>query len=184
MSEPAIYPAQSPAEIDAVRGLFRAYGRYLTDDPNGAASICIDGLEREIAGLPGAYLALFLATVEGYTAGCVALKPITHKGEEACELKRLWVLPSFRGHRLGGRLMRAAIEHAVLTGFPALYLDTVPTAMPEANRLYERFGFERVERYNSNPVADVVFYRLSLLSTDRIVPGAENPSGFGNRRSD
>jgi hypothetical protein len=36
-----------------------------------------------------------------------------------------------------------------------MYLDTVPAAMPEANRLYESTGFIRVERYNKNPVADL-----------------------------
>jgi hypothetical protein len=51
-------------------------------------------------------------------------------------------------------------------GFEAMYLDTVPAAMPEANRLYEAMGFRRVERYNKNPVADVVFFRLGLVGED------------------
>ena len=47
-------------------------------------------------------------------------------------------------------------------GYEAMYLDTVPAAMPEANRLYEAMGFRRVERYNESPISDVVFFRLSL----------------------
>jgi len=56
--------------------------------------------------------------------------------------------------------MQAAIDHARAAGAGAIYLDTVPAAMPEANRLYAAMGFVRTERYNDNPVADVVFFQL------------------------
>ncbi len=77
-------------------------------------------------------------------------------------MKRLWVAGTFRGLGLGQRLVEEAIVWAERAGFEAMYLDTVPTAMPEANRLYEDMGFRRVERYNENPVADVVFFRRGL----------------------
>jgi hypothetical protein len=80
----------------------------------------------------------------------------------ALELKRLWVRRGFRGLALGRRLMQAAIDYARAAGAGAVYLDTVPAAMPEANRLYEAMGFERVERYNDNDVADIAFFRLRL----------------------
>jgi GNAT superfamily N-acetyltransferase len=80
----------------------------------------------------------------------------------ALELKRLWVRRGFRGLALGRRLMQAAIDAARAAGAGAVYLDTVPAAMPEANRLYEAMGFERVERYNDNDVADIAFFRLGL----------------------
>ena len=43
-------------------------------------------------------------------------------------------------------------------------LDSVPAAMPEANRLYASLGFSPVERYNQNPVANVEFFRKSLAN--------------------
>jgi GNAT superfamily N-acetyltransferase len=67
---------------------------------------------------------------------------------------------------LGRRLVEEAIGWAKRMGFDAMYLDTVPAAMPEANRLYEAVGFQRVERYNKNPVSEVVFYRLGLTGGD------------------
>ena len=82
--------------------------------------------------------------------------------ERACEMKRLWVKGEFRGLRLGRRLAEEAIGWAKRMGFAAMYLDTVPAAMPEANRLYEELGFVPVERYNSNPVAGIVFFRLGF----------------------
>jgi putative acetyltransferase len=77
-------------------------------------------------------------------------------------MKRLWVDGAFRGYGLGRRLVKEAIEWAEGAGFEAMYLDTVPAAMPEANRLYEAMGFVRVQRYNENPIADVVFFRRGL----------------------
>lgn len=43
-----------------------------------------------------------------------------------------------------------------------MYLDTLPASMEAAHRLYLDLGFTQVERYNDNPVPDVVFFRRSL----------------------
>jgi N-acetylglutamate synthase-like GNAT family acetyltransferase len=156
----AIRRAKGAADLAVVRGLMREYGAYLAANPTGA-NICLEGYEHEVEGLPAPYVVLLLAEVEGQAAGCVALKRLAHL-EDAFELKRLWVRPGYRGLRLGRRLMQAAIDQAEQMGARGVYLDTVPAAMPEANRLYEAFGFAPVERYNDNPVADVVFFRLEL----------------------
>jgi ribosomal protein S18 acetylase RimI-like enzyme len=153
-------------ELESVRGLMREYGAYLAANPAGAASICLVGYEGELAGVPGAYVApggLWVAKVDGQAAGCVALKKLPSEAG-ALELKRLWVGAEFRGLGLGRRLMQAAIDHAQSAGGEAIYLDTVPAAMPEANRLYAAMGFRQVERYNDNEVTDIVFFRLQLNS--------------------
>ena len=74
-------------------------------------------------------------------------------------MKRLWVGNGFRGLGLGRRLLEDVIRWAEQRGYGAMYLDTVPAAMPEADALYERIEFVRVERDNDKPVADVVFFR-------------------------
>jgi GNAT superfamily N-acetyltransferase len=79
-------------------------------------------------------------------------------------MKRLWVDTAFRGYGLGRRLVHEAIAWAKRMGFKTMYLDTVPAAMPEANRLYAAMGFEPTERYNENPLSDVAFFRLSLAT--------------------
>ncbi len=80
----------------------------------------------------------------------------------ALELKRLWVRRGFRGLALGRTLVQASADFARAAGAYAVYLDTVPAAMPEANQLYEAMGFKRVERYNDNNVAGIAFLRLAL----------------------
>ncbi|MBB5340359.1 GNAT family N-acetyltransferase [Tunturiibacter gelidoferens] len=161
MAEIVVREAVGVEDIAAVRRLMQAYGEYLAANPAGAANICLEGYGQELEGLPGAYLVLLLAVVDGTAAGCVALRLL--RGEQrGCEMKRLWVDGAFRGDGLGRRLVKEAIAWAEGAGFGAMYLDTVPAAMPEANRLYEEMGFVRVERYNENPIADVVFFRRGL----------------------
>jgi GNAT superfamily N-acetyltransferase len=174
MAEVLVRIAEGAADVELVRTLMVEYRDHLANlasTPAGAASICIDGYEAELAGLPKPYVApgiLLLAVVDGELAGCVALKRLYPTGPAAeqaavgalsLELKRLWVRPAFRGLSLGRKLMQAAIDHAQTAGAAAVYLDTVPAAMPEANRLYAALGFEPIERYNDNSVADVVFFR-------------------------
>ena len=163
--------AETPEDVEAVRGLMRAYGQHLATNPLGAARICIGDFDREIAMLPGVYAPpgglLLLALVDGAAAGCVGFKPIRpstnlEPGERGCEMKRLWVGSGFRGLGLGRRLVGAGIGWGHAQGYTAMYLDTVPEAMRSANALYGSFGFKRVERYNDNPVADVAFFRLAL----------------------
>jgi len=169
MSQPAITlrPAEGDADLDEVRRLLAAYGRHLASNPAGAADICIQDYDLQLASLPGPFAsptgALFLACVDGQPAGTCALKPVhSSPGERALEMKRLWVEPQFRGLGLGRRLIQASIDFALASGCSAIYLDTVPAAMPEANHLYRAMGFAPVDRYNDNPVPGVVFFRKPL----------------------
>ncbi len=161
MAEILVREAVGAGDVEAVRRLLRGYGEYLAANPAGAANICIDGYAEELERLSEKYAVLLLATVDGVAAGCVALRRIPADGL-ACEMKRLWVDGAFRGFGLGRRLVEEAIEWAKQREFGAMYLDTVPAAMPEANRLYAAMGFERVERYNENSLAGVEFFRLGL----------------------
>ena len=161
MAEIVVREAVGAGDVATVRRLLQGYGEYLAANPAGAANICIEGYAQELEQLTDKYTVLLVATVDGTAAGCVALRRIP-ADELACEMKRLWVDGEFRGLGLGRRLVEKAIEWAKRRGFATMYLDTVPAAMPEANRLYAAMGFERVERYNENPLAGVEFFRLSL----------------------
>ena len=161
MAEIVVREAVGAGDMAAVRRLLQAYGEYLAANPAGAANICIEGYEQELEGLSDKYAVLLVVTVDGTAAGCVALRRIPADAL-ACEMKRLWVDGAFRGLSLGRRLVERAIEWAKQMGFETMYLDTVPAAMPEANRLYAAMGFEPVDRYNENPLPGVEFFRLSL----------------------
>lgn len=168
--------ATLPEQIETVRILLREYAAYLNQSL-GEEHICLKDYERELASLPGVYAepegAILLALADGQPAGCIALKPLKptraiEPGEAACEMKRLWVRPEFRGQSVGRILAEELIEHARSIGYTAMYLDTVPDAMRSASRIYQKLGFQPVDRYNTNPIlgqrpsVPVEFFRLCL----------------------
>ena len=148
--------ARQPAELAACRELFAEYQR------STGVSLCFQGFDRELAGLPGDYAPprgrLYLALARGKPAGCVALRPLFHRD---AEIKRLYVRPAHRGSGLGRTLALRVIEDARALGYETLKLDTLP-AMKAAQRMYEDLGFRDTAPYNDNPVAGVRFMALEL----------------------
>jgi GNAT superfamily N-acetyltransferase len=161
MAEIVVREAVGDEDLALVRSLMESYGAFLSGSPSGSANMCLSGFREELDALRGKYSAVLLATVDGVAAGCVALRRLPQI-EGACEMKRLWVEPDFRGMRLGRRLVEGAIQWARREGMKAMHLDTIAAAMPEAIRLYAAMGFVRVEPYHGDCTTDVEFLRLDL----------------------
>jgi putative acetyltransferase len=166
----SIRAVEAGKDIETIRTLLREYAAHLNASL-GAEHICLTKYEEELAGLPSPYQVLLMAFAvdndgKEKAAGCALLKPI----EGGCEMKRLWVRPQFQGQGLGRKLTEALITEAQKRGYTAMYLDTVPDAMKTAHHLYQTLGFVPVERYNDNPVPDVVFFRRDLTVT---LPGQQ-----------
>lgn len=151
-----ILEATQPEAIAICRQLFEEYQRGL------GVSLCFQGFDRELAGLPGDYApprgALLLALDGESAAGCAALRPLD---DGHAEIKRVYVRPEYRGAGLGRALTEDVIARARRLGYASLKLDTLPQLV-EAQRLYERLGFVDIPRYNDNPVDKVRFMALTL----------------------
>ncbi|MGZ5097908.1 MAG: GNAT family N-acetyltransferase [Usitatibacter sp.] len=151
-----IVEALDAADVAACRELFVEYQQGL------GVSLCFQGFDRELAGLPGDYARprgrLLVARVEGAPAGCVALRPL---GEADAEMKRLYVRPAYRGLDLGRVLALRAIAEARMLGYRTLRLDTLPS-MTAAQNLYRQLGFVDTAPYNDNPIGGVRFLALAL----------------------
>jgi putative acetyltransferase len=148
--------ARFPEQAEAVRTILLEYARSLDFE------LCFQSFEEELSGLPGRYAPpsgrILLAMKDGSIAGVVALRDLGHG---ACEMKRLYVRPGFRGDGLGRRLTEALIGEARAIGYRRMRLDTVPQ-MAAAQRLYERLGFRDIPAYSPSPVAGARFMELSL----------------------
>jgi ribosomal protein S18 acetylase RimI-like enzyme len=148
------------SELDAVRGLFVEYAASLNVD------LCFQNFTTELATLPGEYAAprggLLLATVDGELAGCCAMRPLDAVDyPNACEMKRLYVRPAYRGRQLGRLLAESILEIARLAGYDCILLDTL-NDMEAARALYEELGFEDIPPYYYNPIAGAHYLKAAL----------------------
>lgn len=153
-----IEPARSAADLEVAGRLFEAYAAGLGID------LAFQGFAAELASLPGKYAPpegeLLLARGgDGEVQGCVGLRPIAPEG--CCEMKRLYVAPAARGLGVGKALVDAVIHEARRIGYREMRLDTLPD-MVGAVGLYRRAGFAPIARYYSNPIAEAVYFGLSL----------------------
>lgn len=83
---------------------------------------------------------------DGVAIGCCALQRNEASGLDGLELKRMYVVPTSRGTGAAGHLLAAVETLARELGAPQIYLET-GTRQPEAIRLYERNGYQRIPLY-------------------------------------
>ncbi len=156
----SVRQAATPQDLDAARAAIREYADGLGID------LCFQGIDRELASLPGEYApprgALLLAEVDGAIAGCVALRPLdTSDYPGAAEMKRLYVRKPFRGFGLGRQLAEAVLDAARQAGHACVLLDTL-SDMEAARALYEDLGFEPIDPYYHNPIAGAHYLKVDL----------------------
>ncbi len=157
MSTPLSFvQVESAGEVDLARALFREYEAWLKVD------LCFQSFEAELSALPSPYApprgALLIAKQGDQIAGCGAFRPWS---ADACELKRMFLRPAFRGHGHGRRLAETLIDRARSAGFRSMRLDTLDF-MREAVALYQSMGFKKIERYYNNPHPGALFFELDL----------------------
>jgi GNAT superfamily N-acetyltransferase len=159
-----IVEAVSEQQLEQVRNLFREYQAQLA--PRYRAR----SLEAELSRLPGLYGPpkgkLLLATVLGQPVGCVGLRPFPLEG--ACEMKHLYVRPTFRGGKIGQDLVKQVVREARALGYSRLRLDTHPPTMQAAVAMYRRFGFQEVVPGPIEAVEGLVYMELTLMTTQSL----------------
>ena len=72
--------------------------------------------------------------------------------DEACEIKRMYVVPEGRGLGVGRALLEALEGAARGLGYSVARLDTGPR-QPGAERMYRDAGYQPIGNFNDNPVA-------------------------------
>lgn len=136
--------------------LFSEYAASLEIDPSS------QNLAQELAGeyAPPSGCVL-LAKEELDVVGCVALRRIS---EDACEMMRLYVRPSFRERGIGRTLSESLIGEARARGYRVMRLGVL-SSMREALRLYESLGFRKIAPYRHNAVKGTLFLQLDITTS-------------------
>ena len=127
-------PRHAGAVLDVIGLVFTEYG--MTFDPEDFDADLLD-IERNYAGCEGWFSVL---TDEGRVVGTVAAVP---KTERACEIKRLYLLPEYRGRGYG----RALMEHILALAEAAGHREAVAWSdvrLGTAHQVYLRLGFEQI----------------------------------------
>lgn len=152
-----IKPASNDLRIQQAKKLFLEYAESLN------FNLCFQYFEKELACLPGEYAKpsgrLLLLYHDNNPVGCVALRK---ENDKISEMKRLYVMPEYRGKGFGRKLAIEVIRQAKEIGYERMKLDTVPS-MKEAIKLYQEIGFDEVSAYRYNPVEGAIYMELNLL---------------------
>lgn len=90
----------------------------------------------------------YLVRLGQQLAGMGGLRRLSH---DAAEVKRLYIRPQFRGHRLGDMALGRLLDDARAFGYERICLDTAPF-MTAAHRLYESQGFVDCPAYEGTEV--------------------------------
>jgi putative acetyltransferase len=109
-------------------------------------------MDPEVDDMHGAYLAANAAFYvvartdgSGQVLGCGGIGPLVGGGADVCELKKMYFRPELRGLGFGMLMVATCLEKARDLGYRHCYLETL-TNMVEAKRLYDKMGFEKINR--------------------------------------
>ena len=151
-----LVPARCERDFACARALFVEYADQLGFD------LCFQGFDAELNALATMYGPpsgwLSLARHGDEYVGCVGVRRFS---ADECEMKRLYVRSSVRGHGIGFRLAQAAIDAARAIGYRRMLLDTLGT-MVAARKMYVALGFVEIPAYYNNPMAGVAYMALDL----------------------
>ena len=153
--------ADTAAWTAEASSIFREYAASLPVD------IGYQGFEAEMAALPGDYAAprgrlLLAVDGDGRVGACGAFRPLALPDHpKACEMKRLYVRPAYRGLGLGRTVAEALLAEARAAGYAVMLLDTLDEMAP-ARALYAALGFVETAPYCFNPIAGARFLKVDL----------------------
>lgn len=166
---PIIHQAQSEEDFAKVRDLLLEYLTWAIAQTKEVFNedVDVDVMLANSMSKLDVYMSpagqLLLATIDDTPVGVVFLKQLR---ADACEVKRMYVRPGYRGRRIGYKLLEHLIANAKCAGYKRILLDS-GRFMTEAHALYRAVGFKDIERYSESEMgagfeAHMVYMQLDL----------------------
>ena len=137
--------AVSSDEIDMAKALFTAHEKELGEEA------CFQDFDKEMKNIQSIYAppsgALLLAfnknnkVASGATGEAIGVVGMVGVDEETAEMKRLYVMPEWRGRGIGKALCQGVLNTARGQLYKTMRLETLPR-LEAAISLYLEYGFE------------------------------------------
>lgn len=127
-------PADRQGAAGVIRAVLAEYG--LGWEPSGA--------DRDVLEVETAYLKrggeFWVVEQGGQLVGTSAYYPIT-RGQQAVEIRKMYLLPAVRGYGLGYFLLKQLEQSIAEQGFEQIWIETA-SVLKEAVLLYEQNGYQ------------------------------------------
>lgn len=136
--------ADSPGVKLLVFSVLRDYG--LKPDP-GSTDADLNSIETSYLSRGGSF---YVIEVDGKLLGSAGLYPIDNS---TCELRKMYLHPSFRGRGAGKHLLGLLLADARKFGFSRVTLETA-SVLREAISLYRSYGFREYTPEHLSPRCD------------------------------
>jgi GNAT superfamily N-acetyltransferase len=145
-----------PDDLEAVRSLWLDYLTWGNDELDARYGFRLpiqEAVEHDVATIekfqpPDGRL--LLAFEDSAAVGTACLRRIA---SNTCEIKRMWVDPSYRRGGVGGALLDRLVATARRAGYQRVRLDS-PDFMTAAHGLYRSSGFIDIEPYPESEIPD------------------------------
>ena len=102
------------------------------------------GADRDVIEVERFYLAaggeFWVVERQGQVVGTAAYYPI-ERGNQAVEIRKMYLLPALRGKGLGKYLLQQLEETIAAKGFKEIWIETA-SVLKEAVQLYQRSGYQ------------------------------------------
>jgi ribosomal protein S18 acetylase RimI-like enzyme len=148
--------ATTEQEFEEGRNLFQKYADMLELD------LSFQDFDNELRTLSKQYNkprgALLVVYEKDTAVGCVALRELD---KHIAEIKRMFVLPPYRGQHIARTMLEKIIDIAAKYQYRKIRLDTLAN-MVSAIKLYRSFEFYEIPPYRFNPIQGAVFMEKRL----------------------
>ena len=152
--------ASSKQDFKLAEKLFKSYEKSLD------FKIDFQGFQEELENINKIYAppagSIILAFHLDQPVGCIAVRKLE---KEIGELKRMYVLPSYRKMNIGSKLLKLILEKSTELNYKKVRLDTLKR-MNSAVKLYLSFGFYEIKSYRYNPMEDVLYMEKRIQKNE------------------